>query len=123
MKIIFHLSRNKVSFRRFKLIKCREKVWDLYGDIDCSLPSIPQFQVYAMTHDNLVNVVYSVGVCPLSNPPGPIKDCYEVMLDGKIVGYVAEDQAESLAQKLRVMKVKGLQKVHFKSLAHQSWIS
>ena len=59
----------------------------------------------------LVKQLYSQGVSPLSSPPGTLKDCYSVLMDGKLMGYVQDDMATQVEQKLRVMKVKGLCKV------------
>ena len=71
-----------------------------------------QFQVFTF-HEPITKALDIVGVSPLDNPPCPIKDCFTVMLDGSIVGYVSEDMAPKVEQKLRVMKVKGLHKVKF----------
>jgi hypothetical protein len=69
-----------------------------------------QFQVFTF-HEPIIKALDIVGVAPLDNPPCPIGECYTVMLDGRIVGYVSENMAPQVEQKLRVMKVKGLHKV------------
>ncbi|XP_052801585.1 DNA-directed RNA polymerase I subunit RPA2-like [Mya arenaria] len=70
-----------------------------------------QIQVFTMSPQPVLKALYSLGVCPLSDPPGPVRECYTVMVDGKMVGYVADDQAETVTQKMRYMKVKNLSKV------------
>ena len=62
----------------------------------------------------LVKHLYSLGVCPLSAPPGPLGNCYSVLMDGKLMGYVLDEMAPLVEQKLRSMKVKGLGQVSFK---------
>ena len=62
----------------------------------------------------LVKHLYSLGVCPLSAPPGPLDNCYSVLMDGKLMGYVLDEMAPLVEQKLRSMKVKGLGQVSFK---------
>ena len=62
----------------------------------------------------LVKHLYSLGVCPLSVPPGPLDNCYSVLMDGKLMGYVLDEMAPLVEQKLRSMKVKGLGQVSFK---------
>ncbi|XP_060606086.1 DNA-directed RNA polymerase I subunit RPA2-like, partial [Ruditapes philippinarum] len=69
-----------------------------------------QFQVFTF-HEPIIKALDIVGVASLDNPPCPIGECYTVMLDGRIVGYVSENMAPQVEQKLRVMKVKGLHKV------------
>ncbi|WAQ94633.1 RPA2-like protein [Mya arenaria] len=64
-----------------------------------------QIQVFTMSPQPVLKALYSLGVCPLSDPPGPVRECYTVMVDGKMVGYVADDQAETVTQKMRYMKV------------------
>ena len=70
----------------------------------------------------VVKQLYSLGVSPLSSPPGPVKDCYSVLMDGKLMGYVQDDMAVQLEQKLRVMKVKGLCKVSYPKLQKDIYI-
>lgn len=70
-----------------------------------------QFQVYTFQQQPITKALDMVGVSSLDNPPGPIKDCYTVMLDGRIMGYVSDSMAVNVEQKLRAIKVKGLYKV------------
>ncbi|KAL4221906.1 DNA-directed RNA polymerase I subunit RPA2 [Mactra antiquata] len=70
-----------------------------------------QFQVFTYYQKPVLNALSVAGVKPLSEPPGRIKDCYTVVLDGKIIGYVRDDKATEVEQKLRTMKVKGLHEV------------
>ena len=64
---------------------------------------------YQLPH--LVKQLYALGVSPLNAPPGSVKDCYSVLMDGKWMGYIQDDMAAMFEGKLRVMKVKGLNKV------------
>lgn len=71
-----------------------------------------QFQVFTFQEKPLYKALTHVGISPLSNPPCSIKDCYTVILNGKIVGYISDEMATQVEQKLRVMKVKGLYEVY-----------
>ncbi|XP_064648156.1 DNA-directed RNA polymerase I subunit RPA2-like [Lineus longissimus] len=46
--------------------------------------------------------------CP---PPGPYIECYPVMLDGKVIGWIHKTQAQDAVNQLRYMKVMGIKKV------------
>jgi hypothetical protein len=45
-----------------------------------------------------------------------VLDCYPVLLDGRHMGYVLSSVAKIVEQKLRVMKVKGLNRVSIHNL-------
>ncbi|XP_069110170.1 LOW QUALITY PROTEIN: DNA-directed RNA polymerase I subunit RPA2-like [Argopecten irradians] len=61
---------------------------------------------YSNVH--LPKLLCSMGVTPLDSPPlGKYKDNYQVFVDGKIIGNLHSSLANSVAQKLRVMKVEG----------------
>ncbi|KAK3108488.1 hypothetical protein FSP39_008990 [Pinctada imbricata] len=65
---------------------------------------------YNVSH--LPKLLYSLGVIPLDGQTtGSLKDYYPVLLDGRLLGYLHDDVAQDVEQKLRVMKVKGLKKV------------
>ncbi|XP_052246155.1 DNA-directed RNA polymerase I subunit RPA2-like [Dreissena polymorpha] len=70
-----------------------------------------QIQVFNMPAQPVNDVLYSLGVFPLGDSVCPVRDCYIVMLDGKMVGYVACAAAERVSDNLRRMKVMGLNKV------------
>ncbi len=38
--------------------------------------------------------------------PYPIKDCYRVILDGKILGFIPDQDSKKIVDKLRIMKIK-----------------
>ena len=40
-----------------------------------------------------------------------IEQCYPVMLNGQLLGYLSDDMAQNVADQLRIMKVKRLRKV------------
>ena len=44
--------------------------------------------------------------------PADVKSCYVVILDGRVIGRVDMDLAPSLANRLRMLKVLGLEEVH-----------
>ncbi|KAH9496230.1 DNA-directed RNA polymerase I subunit RPA2 [Bulinus truncatus] len=53
-------------------------------------------------------ILTELGMSPIASPnPWPISDCYTVLLDGKIMGYVNSWNAETFASTLRVLKIKG----------------
>ncbi|XP_033762318.1 DNA-directed RNA polymerase I subunit RPA2-like [Pecten maximus] len=67
-------------------------------------------KLYSNIH--LPKLLCSLGVTPLDAPPlGKYNDNYQVIVDGKIIGNIHSSLAESVAQKIRVMKVEGLNKV------------
>ncbi|XP_060076797.1 DNA-directed RNA polymerase I subunit RPA2-like [Ylistrum balloti] len=67
-------------------------------------------KLYSSIH--LPKLLCSLGVTPLDAPPvGQYSDNYRVMVDGKVIGNIHNSLAEGVAQKIRVMKVEGLNKV------------
>ena len=49
----------------------------------------------------------TLGMAPLDGPaPAPFTDCYEVVLDGRVLGVVAKDVAPELEENLRTLKAK-----------------
>uniref|UniRef100_A0A2C9JZV8 DNA-directed RNA polymerase subunit beta n=1 Tax=Biomphalaria glabrata TaxID=6526 RepID=A0A2C9JZV8_BIOGL len=53
-------------------------------------------------------ILTELGMSPIASPnPWPVSDCYTVLLDGKIVGYINAWNAETFASSLRVLKIKG----------------
>ena len=62
---------------------------------------------------HLPKLLYSLGVVPLDGQLSEsLKYYYPVLLDGKLIGYVHDDIAKNVEEKLRAMKVKGVQKVY-----------
>ncbi|XP_013402434.1 DNA-directed RNA polymerase I subunit RPA2 [Lingula anatina] len=60
----------------------------------------------------LPKLLCSLGMTPIDGPaPGNMADCYRVMLDGRILGWIHANAAQDVAVKLRMMKVKGINKV------------
>ncbi|XP_038045257.1 DNA-directed RNA polymerase I subunit RPA2-like [Patiria miniata] len=58
-----------------------------------------------MSH--LPRLLCSLGMAPLDGPaPAPVVDCYELVMDGRVLGLVAKDVAPELAEKLRTLKAK-----------------
>ncbi|XP_064598141.1 LOW QUALITY PROTEIN: DNA-directed RNA polymerase I subunit RPA2-like [Liolophura sinensis] len=61
---------------------------------------------------HLPRVLVALGICPFDGPlPAPVKECYTVLLDGKVCGYVPDEHAQDLERRLRVMKVQGQEKI------------
>ncbi|KAM9316988.1 LOW QUALITY PROTEIN: DNA-directed RNA polymerase I subunit RPA2 [Gastrophryne carolinensis] len=57
-------------------------------------------------NDNLLVLLCSLGVTPVDGVPGkPFSDCYQVMLDGAMVGWIDKDLAAKLVNTLRNFKV------------------
>ncbi|XP_077978209.1 DNA-directed RNA polymerase I subunit RPA2-like [Glandiceps talaboti] len=60
----------------------------------------------------LPRLLCSFGMTPLDSPPPTnYADCYEVLLDGCVLGRVAMDSASDFVNKMRVLKVRGKQQV------------
>ncbi|XP_063964205.1 DNA-directed RNA polymerase I subunit RPA2-like [Lytechinus pictus] len=56
----------------------------------------------------LVKTLYALGMTPLDAPLShPVSSCYEVILDGRVLGYVPQDIATQLTSRLKILKVKG----------------
>lgn len=71
--------------------------------INCQVTDIPDKKLLA----NIPVVLTNLGMTSLSNTIQDIKDCYTVVLDGKILGYVHQNVASRLVDKLRLKKIKG----------------
>jgi len=64
--------------------------------------------------DALTSVLTQLGMCPISSPnPWSFSECYTILLDGKVVGYISSWEVESFALTLRMLKVKGQGEVPF----------
>ena len=50
-----------------------------------------------------------------TQPPGAPSECYTVMIDGKMIGWLHNDIVESVARQLRMMKVLGKNNVRCQS--------
>ena len=62
--------------------------------------------------NHLANLLMSLGMIPNGLPlPGSYSSSYLVLVDGKIVGRVNEDDAEEFIDKLRYLKVTAQEKV------------
>ncbi|KAL3881452.1 hypothetical protein ACJMK2_027894, partial [Sinanodonta woodiana] len=71
-----------------------------------------QIQTGYFPTTHLLKLLCSLGVSPLdAPPPGDVNECYTVLLDGRVLGYVSSHMVKDVAEKLRFMKVKGLNKV------------
>ena len=61
---------------------------------------------------HLVRLLCSLGMVPQDGPgQNSAVESYEVILDGRVLGYVSQDQASQLVDKLRILKVKQQQGV------------
>lgn len=64
---------------------------------------------------HLPRLLCSLGMSLHDAPvPADMKSCYTVILDGRVIGRVDMDIAPSLVNRLRLMKVLGLEKVLIK---------
>ncbi|XP_048246491.1 DNA-directed RNA polymerase I subunit RPA2-like isoform X1 [Haliotis rufescens] len=71
-------------------------------------------QVVTVQHNttHLLTVMENAGLCRLDDsPPGKVKESYPVFLDGIPVGYITDNLAQNFCDRLRVMKVKSIDKV------------
>lgn len=56
----------------------------------------------------LVRTLCALGMSPLDAPlPCPVSSCYQVVLDGRVLGYVPHDVGTQLTARLQVLKVRG----------------
>ncbi|XP_022087163.1 DNA-directed RNA polymerase I subunit RPA2-like [Acanthaster planci] len=56
---------------------------------------------------HLPRLLSSLGMAPLDGPPPTsVVDCYEVVMDGRVLGLVAKDVAPELTDRLRTLKAK-----------------
>ncbi|XP_005098273.1 DNA-directed RNA polymerase I subunit RPA2 [Aplysia californica] len=64
--------------------------------------------------EKLNHILTELGMCPVSSPnPWSPSDCYTVLLDGRIMGYINAWSADTFISTLRVLKVKGRGEVPF----------
>ena len=60
----------------------------------------------------VVEQLHALGMCPTGLPlPVAMSQCYSVLLDGQLVGYLPDHIAADAARQLRALKVMGLQQV------------
>ena len=60
----------------------------------------------------VVEQLHALGMCPTGLPlPVAMSQCYSVLLDGQLVGYLPDHIAADAAKQLRALKVMGLQQV------------
>lgn len=71
--------------------------------MNCEVTDVPDKKLVA----NIPVVLTSLGMTPLSSTVQNIKDCYTVVLDGRILGHVQQNVASRLVDKLRSKKIKG----------------
>lgn len=65
-----------------------------------------------LSNKHLASLLFSMGTTPCDAlAMAPMSKCFTVFLDGRILGYLHEDIAQSVEKRLRFMKVKGLSKV------------
>lgn len=56
---------------------------------------------------HILGLLISFGMTPIGQDcPCPIKECYKVILDGKILGYIPDEVAKKVVDKMRLMKIK-----------------
>lgn len=61
---------------------------------------------------HLPRLLCTMGMTPLGAPsPANSKDCYNVVLNGQVIGHVENELAKPLADKLRMFKVMKEEKV------------
>ncbi|XP_033111134.1 DNA-directed RNA polymerase I subunit RPA2-like [Anneissia japonica] len=60
---------------------------------------------------HLSRLLCSLGMIPYDSVGAETSQCLLVLLDGRVLGIISEDAAKELANKLRMMKVNGLQNV------------
>jgi len=52
-------------------------------------------------------VLISLGMIPIDQTcPYPLKACYKVVLDGRVLGFIQDIDAKRIAGQLRLMKLK-----------------
>ena len=81
------------------------------SDVTCS---ISYFKMVNMTYTtgHIPRLLTQMGMVPYDAPTHvPASECYTVALDGKMIGWLSASMAPSVAEQLRGMKVKGLNKV------------
>ena len=55
----------------------------------------------------LIRTLCSLGMSTLDAPlPCPVSSCYQVVLDGRVLGYLPRDIAPQVTARLKVLKVK-----------------
>ncbi|KAG8229888.1 hypothetical protein J437_LFUL009752, partial [Ladona fulva] len=57
---------------------------------------------------NLPDLLIGLGMFPLGYDSYPNVPLIDVMLDGKVIGFIQEDQAKSIEKQLRMLKIEGL---------------
>lgn len=62
--------------------------------------------VTSRTEDSSISsTLCSLGMSPYGCPPPvPFKDCYSVILNGRMLGYIPKDQASHLVSRIRHLK-------------------
>ena len=79
-------------------------------------PYLPPCKVVcqAPQSDHLRRLLCSLGMVPgEAPPPNSIRNCYTVLLDGRVLGRVDRDLAQAFVNKLRMLKVTGQENVRF----------
>ncbi|XP_075213052.1 RNA polymerase I subunit Rpl135 isoform X2 [Lycorma delicatula] len=73
----------------------------------CQVTTVPDEKLI----NSLPEVLVSLGMQPKTSARFlagiPIKNCYSVVLDGCLIGYIPHDSAQRLVNKLRVLKIMG----------------
>lgn len=83
----------------------------------CAVLFIQAVNVMPQT-GHLPRLLCSLGMSLHDAPvPADMKSCYTVILDGRVIGRVDMDIAPSLVNRLRLMKVLGLEKVLIKLIS------
>ena len=77
------------------------------------VPYVSQVVNDVLQTSHLLRLLCSLGMSLIDAPaPADVKSCYVVILDGRVIGRVNMDLAPSLANRLRMLKVLGLEEVH-----------
>ncbi|XP_035705824.1 DNA-directed RNA polymerase I subunit RPA2 isoform X2 [Folsomia candida] len=73
---------------------------------------------------HILGLLISFGMTPIGQDcPCPIKECYKVILDGKILGYIPDEVAKKVVDKMRLMKIKNDKVTTHQEINEQSFLS
>ncbi|XP_076461526.1 DNA-directed RNA polymerase I subunit RPA2-like [Babylonia areolata] len=66
----------------------------------------------AFPTEPIVDQLYKMGVFPVTSPlPLPLTHCTDVLLNGRLLGYLPDLSVQEVASQLRTLKVKGLKQI------------
>ena len=87
------------------------------GDVSCRLAALTVCCLLQAVNSPyptqpIVEQLQTLGMCPTGLPlPVAMSQCYSVLLDGRLVGYLPDNIVVEAANQLRALKVMGLQQV------------